>query len=410
MPRDSSFRFNVPITVVRDDGLDEERREMKAAIWQETVSLPVDADVEVDDVIERKLPNGKMQSYLVTAVNVLQNPFRSSGTSMDFTEVKFIVLKEGHDRLSSTGNLKSVTTRTFRITDLRYLASALAEGVTQDQIDQYELGLSIRSEGTKIKRASAIVRHIFDGDDPDDVFLNMLNFIYVENPRADLALSSQEYKLLAQNVLVPRKIALGDNGYYVAPEKETATSGSNPSNLPTPQPSHPAPPPERPDLSPKTIPTGGTNTVSNSTAPKTIFIVHGHDMSTVNAVRIEVNDLTGIMPEILADSAGRGDTIIEKFEKRAADSDYAIVVLTPDDEGRAKNSSSTDLNARARQNVILELGYFYAKLGRTKVAVIHHGVELPSDINGVNYIAYGTPTWLKELRTELNAAGFELKK
>jgi len=145
-------------------------------------------------------------------------------------------------------------------------------------------------------------------------------------------------------------------------------------------------------------------------APKSIFIVHGHDKSTVNDVRIEVNDLTGIMPEILADSAGRGGTIIEKFEKRAAESDYAIVVLTPDDEGRAKADASAELKARARQNVILELGYFYAKLGREKVAVIHHGVELPSDINGVNYIRYNTSTWMKELRTELAAAGFDLKR
>lgn len=401
MAIDRSFRFNVPITVVRDDGGDLERTEMKAAIWQDSISLPVDADVEVGDVIERKLPNGKLQSYLVRAVNVLQNPLRSSGTSMDFTEVKFTVLKDAPARLHSTGNLNGVTTGTFKKTDLRYLASALAEGVAQDQIDQFELGLSKRSEGTKIKRASAIVNHIFDGDEPDDMFLNMLDFIYVENPRADRALSSTEYTLLAQNVLGPRGIQLGDSGHFIAPENETAISGSNLSDAPRPRPSR---------ADPWTVPTGGNITVSNPAAPKTIFIVHGHDMATVNAVRIEVNDLTGIMPEILADSAGRGDTIIEKFERRAADSDYAIVVLTPDDEGRAKNSSSADLKARARQNVILELGYFYAKLGRTKVAVIHHGVELPSDINGVNYIAYNTSTWIKELRAELNAAGFELKK
>ncbi|MBT2548939.1 TIR domain-containing protein [Arthrobacter sp. ISL-65] len=407
MARDRSFRFDVPITVVRDGGADEKRLDMKAAIWQETISLPVDADVEVGDVIGRKLPNGKMQSYLVTAVNVLQSPFYSGG-SMDFTEVKFTVFEDEPAR--STGSLIGVPLGIFKKIDLRYLASALAEGVTQDQIDHFELGLSIHTEGSKIKRASAIAQHIFDGDDPDGMFLNMLDFIYVENPRADQAFSSQEYKLLAQNVLGPRKIQLGDSGYYIASEAGATTSDLKSSGVPTPRPSEPDPRPARPDLTPKTIPIGGTITVSNSAAPKTIFIVHGHDMPTVNDVRIEVNDLTGIMPEILADSAGRGDTIIEKFERRAAESDYAIVVLTPDDEGRAKGSSSDELKARARQNVILELGYFYAKLGRTKVAVIHHGVELPSDINGVNYIRYGTTTWLKELRAELGAAGFELKK
>lgn|GEM_PF-4533609 len=284
---------------------------------------------------------------------------------------------------------------------MRYLAAALAEGVTQDQIDSFELGLENRSQGTKIKRASAIVDHIFKGEDSDRMFLNMLNFIYFENASALQAFTTPGYKHLLNNVLEPNSIELGDDGYFVA-------SRSTDSGTPAPSAHHGASGAEL-TLVRNTQAAGGNMTQAQA-APKSIFIVHGHDKSTVNDVRIEVNDLTGIMPEILADSAGRGGTIIEKFEKRAAESDYAIVVLTPDDEGRAKADASAELKARARQNVILELGYFYAKLGREKVAVIHHGVELPSDINGVNYIRYNTSTWMKELRTELAAAGFDLKR
>lgn len=387
MPRDTSFRFNIPVTVIRDSSTGEERFETKAAIWQENISLPVKADVEVGDVIQRGLPNGKTQRYLVTAVNVLQNPFRAS---MDYTEVEFDVLTEAP--IQSKGIVRDVIPGTFKKIDLRYLAAALASGVSQDQLTQLELELPSTTSGTKIMRASEIVKHFYNGDDPDGDFLRMLDFIYLENPYAEQALSRAEYQSLEQNVLKQRNIQLGDDGYYVAGPFDQYLGNRNPGS----------------DSGTSSTTEGNTSVSPDAVTPQSIFIVHGHDQNTVNDVRIRVSRLTEIMPEILADSAGRGDTIIEKFERRAAKSDYAIVVLTPDDEGRAKNSTSTDLNDRARQNVILELGYFYAKLGREKVAVIHHGVELPSDIAGVNYIRYGTSTWIEELRAELKAAGFSL--
>lgn len=142
-------------------------------------------------------------------------------------------------------------------------------------------------------------------------------------------------------------------------------------------------------------------------APQRIFIVHGHDTGAVNDVKIWVHRWTGIMPEILADQPGRGDTIIEKFEREANQSNYAIVLLTPDDEGRVRGTDEV-LQARARQNVILELGYFFGKLGREKVAVLNGGVEQPSDVHGLNYISYGKGAWTEELRAELRHAGFTL--
>ena len=81
---------------------------------------------------------------------------------------------------------------------------------------------------------------------------------------------------------------------------------------------------------------------------------------------------------------------------------------SPDDEGR-KAGSTEEFQARARQNVILELGYFFGKLGRRRVVVLNGGVEQPSDVHGLYDIACCSASWLEELRKELRAAGFPIK-
>lgn len=64
------------------------------------------------------------------------------------------------------------------------------------------------------------------------------------------------------------------------------------------------------------------------------------------------------------------------------------MLLTPDDIG-ALAEHPTDMQPRARQNVILELGYFMAKVGRGKVCCLYvEGVEKPSDYDGVLYVRY----------------------
>ena len=64
---------------------------------------------------------------------------------------------------------------------------------------------------------------------------------------------------------------------------------------------------------------------------------------------------------------------------------FAIVLVTPDDEGRLRGDGV--LNARARQNVIWEWGYFVGRFGRGNVCALSSpGVELPSNLDGVVWI------------------------
>jgi predicted nucleotide-binding protein len=62
---------------------------------------------------------------------------------------------------------------------------------------------------------------------------------------------------------------------------------------------------------------------------------------------------------------------------------------------------------RARQNVILELGYFLGRLGRNRVCALYRsGVEIPSDYAGVLFTELDEGGgWRLQLAKELKAAG-----
>jgi len=121
----------------------------------------------------------------------------------------------------------------------------------------------------------------------------------------------------------------------------------------------------------------------------------------------------GITPVILHEETDQGRTIIEKFEQNA-DVDFAVVLLTPDDVGCARadfGDNKDALQPRARQNVILELGFFIGKLGRNHVCALRRGeVELPSDFSGVIYTPYdgADEGWKIKLVREMKAAGLPI--
>jgi predicted nucleotide-binding protein len=136
-----------------------------------------------------------------------------------------------------------------------------------------------------------------------------------------------------------------------------------------------------------------------------IFIVHGQN----EGMKFEIANFLiklGLEPVILHEQVNKGDTIIEKFEKNS-DVKFAIVILSDDDVGNSRNNKK--MNPRARQNVVLEFGYFLAKLGRDKVAVVknNENLEIPTDISGMIYIDYNK-SWKLELAKELQAVGFAI--
>ena len=171
---------------------------------------------------------------------------------------------------------------------------------------------------------------------------------------------------------------------------------------------------------------------------KDVFIVHGKDHKPMKELKVMLKEL-GLNPIVLHEQPSGSRTIVEKLEK-FSDVGYAFVILTPDDvgclkerylrlynvclskEGERKNKRKENMEFffrnmiemlinRARQNVILEFGFFMGMLGRDRVCCLHRGgVELPSDMHGIVYIPFKES--VNEVRNkiikELKEAGYEM--
>ena len=145
--------------------------------------------------------------------------------------------------------------------------------------------------------------------------------------------------------------------------------------------------------------------ILNSASSNKVFIVHGHDDASRHMLANFLTKL-GLESIVLQEQPDRGRTIIEKFEQ-TSEVGYAVVLLTPDDVGSAVQTNLP--LARARQNVIFELGYFAGKLGRGRVCLLKKGdVEIPSDLFGVVYTELDPHDgWKMRLVREMKEAGLE---
>lgn len=157
-----------------------------------------------------------------------------------------------------------------------------------------------------------------------------------------------------------------------------------------------------------------------------IFIVHGRDHKPVQELKLMLHEL-GLNPIVLHEQASGSLTIVEKLEKYS-DVNYAFVILTPDDVGGTESDFLNAVRAlerldlediyedymyhRARQNVVLEFGYFMGLLGRDKVCCLYKGdIELPSDMHGIVYVPFKESVNEQRIKImrELREAGYEIK-
>ncbi len=170
----------------------------------------------------------------------------------------------------------------------------------------------------------------------------------------------------------------------------------------------------------RTVATGRED-LEKAASPTSVFIVHGHDDDFLSDVASFVREL-GITPIVMRDAGGSSTSLIEKFFDVGGAARYAIVLLSGDDFGvsrvqyEAAEGGEKAMQFRARQNVVLELGYFYGLLGWENVFVLERAparvfpnFERPSDLNGVLFDRYdNSGKWRNELHRRLTTHGFAL--
>lgn len=117
-----------------------------------------------------------------------------------------------------------------------------------------------------------------------------------------------------------------------------------------------------------------------------VFIVHGHDHKLLLELKDYIQNTLDLgEARVLMQKPSGITVLIEKFRLHAAEIDIAFVLLTPDDSVAA-NTDPSVRRTRARQNVILELGYFLSEARHSdcQVLLLNAGVdELPADIAGL---------------------------
>lgn len=157
-------------------------------------------------------------------------------------------------------------------------------------------------------------------------------------------------------------------------------------------------------------------TSHSSPERRAIFVVHGHD----DAMMADVSDFLrseSLEPVVLKKLKTRDNTLFEKFRAVSGQAKFAVVLISADDLGASvldyheDGAADRALMYRARQNVILELGFFFGQLGWDNVFVLKKDppkrvpkFERPSDLDGVLFESYdATGEWKDFLRNQLKA-------
>jgi len=139
-----------------------------------------------------------------------------------------------------------------------------------------------------------------------------------------------------------------------------------------------------------------------ATSPRRVFVVHGHDSEVSGEVASYLGAI-GLEAIVLHEQPNMGRHLLTKFINEADSAAFAVVLMTADDYGGVVGGPQ---RSRARQNVILELGYFLSHLGQARVcALITPDLETPSDFDGIVYIPLDEEqSWKLDLLRELEAA------
>lgn len=119
-----------------------------------------------------------------------------------------------------------------------------------------------------------------------------------------------------------------------------------------------------------------------------LLVIHGHSPDRLKLKDFLRDVLRLPDPVIMGEQPPSGLTLPEKFEQLAGRVHGAIAVVTPDDVGGLA-AGPTELQGRARENVWLEVGWFWGRLGRDRFRLlVRSGTSVPSDLRGLEFSEY----------------------
>jgi predicted nucleotide-binding protein len=171
--------------------------------------------------------------------------------------------------------------------------------------------------------------------------------------------------------------------------------------------------------------------VTEETTSENVFIVHGRDHKPMKELKAMLKEF-GLNPIVLHEQTSGSITVVEKLERYSKGIGFAFILLTPDDalvpttKGAAINEKRgiagqvygyhTKPIFRARQNVILEFGFFIAKITRKRVCCLYKvdtelPYDVPSDMHEIVYILFkeSVNEVKDKIIKELKEAGYTIK-
>ena len=153
---------------------------------------------------------------------------------------------------------------------------------------------------------------------------------------------------------------------------------------------------------------------------RSVFVVHGHSDKALGELERFLTSV-GVQPIVLSRRGESAQSLFQKFMAVASKARFAVVLLSSDDFGASRRQYDAEgvgeraLQFRARQNVVLELGFFYGRLGWENVFVVYEhpdqvfpNFERPSDLDGVVFDSMSDAAWQRNLQARLEKAGFAI--
>jgi len=118
-----------------------------------------------------------------------------------------------------------------------------------------------------------------------------------------------------------------------------------------------------------------------------LLLIHGRSDDRLKLENWLSRNNLKVKITVMQEELMEGKAMPDKFEALARTVHGAIALATGDDRGGL--AGAPDCHPRARQNVWVEFGWFWGKLGKEKVLLLHEkDVEIPSDLDGLERLEY----------------------